>query len=202
MNRFIFVNGIILFTSMLHAPVKAEAADVSCSTTLYFCSYAANDVITVTTTEVAGYAPLQGFGVYLNNAQATVNDITIVTSGATSDAIRTNAENSMFRANRLTIKTTGVTADGINLSSNGNNDADNLVYVKDFADIEVNSGIGVRANNFQNANANTVIILPDGTRVRQTGTGTATNRSEGNGYAVYAGNRDRDTNGLGRLDIL
>ena len=202
MIRFIFANGIIAAASLLVTSENASAADVTCTTTLYFCSYGPDDVVTVTTTETAGYAPLQGFGVYLNSSTAKLNDITIITSGNTSDAIRTNSENSMFRASRLTIKTSGVTADGINLSSNGNIDGDNLAYVKDFADIEVNSGIGVRANNFQNANANTVIILPDGTRVRQTGTGTATNAAEGNGYAVYAGNRNWDTNGLSRRDIL
>ena len=201
MNRFLFVNGMIAFATLLHTAGSANAADVTCNTTLYFCSYGPDDIITVTTTEEPVYTPLQGFGVYLNGGQAKVNDITINTSGDQSDAIRTNSEQTMFRANRLTIRATGYSADGINVSSNFNNNADALVYIKDFADIQASSGIAVRANNFQNAGSNSVIILPDGTRVRQNGTGLADNQIEGLGYGVYAGNRDWDVNGLSRWEI-
>lgn len=202
MGLFRFKFALISSVAIIPFSGIAFAADVNCNTTLYFCSYGPDDVITLTTTEEPGYAPLQGFGAYLNDGQAKVNDIRITTSGDKADAIRTNSENTMFRANRLTIRATGYSADGINVSSNGNNDADALAYIKDFVDIQTSSGIAVRANNFQNAGSNSVIILADGARVVQNGTGRAENIYEGLGYAVYAGNRDWDTNGLSGWDLL
>ncbi len=202
MNRFILKNGIIVLASLLGVTGNAFSAEVQCNTTLYFCSYNSDDIVTITTTQAGKPAPTQGFGVYLNYSQAKVNDLTIITSGRDADGIRTNSDATMFRANRLTIKATGSGSDGINLSTDRTSANDGLIYIKDFADIEVKDGIAVRANNFRDASSKSLIILPDGTRVRQTGTGTASNFAAGLGYGVYAGNRDRDTNGIGFWDAL
>lgn len=180
----------------------ANAASVTCNTTLYYCVVNQNDDVTVTTTAAMSISPLEGFGVYMNLAQYKLNDVTISTTGSQADAIRTNSEATYFYANRLTIRATGSSADGINVSSNFNNNYDSVVYVRDYANIGATSGIAVRANNFQNAGSNSVIILPNGSVISVTGTGTASNASAGDGYAVYAGNRDKDTNGLGGLAIL
>ncbi|WP_042292449.1 autotransporter outer membrane beta-barrel domain-containing protein [Citrobacter sedlakii] len=163
------------------------------------------DLINVTTTGTGATSPLGGFGVYLqtNGMNApSLKDITIKTSGSAADAIRGNSEAVFFKARNLTIETTGSSADGINAASDFNNNYDSLVYVSESANIAVKDGVAVRANNFQNAGANSIIVLAGKNVLKVTGTGTAANVADSKGYAVYAGNRDRDTNGMGIVDIL
>ncbi|HCM62885.1 MAG TPA: hypothetical protein DIT05_10130 [Morganella sp. (in: Bacteria)] len=62
-------------------------------------------------------------------------------------------------------------------------------------------GIAVRANNNLGKGSQSVIVLGDGYTIRQTGK-RADNSSEGDGYAVYAGNRDDDIGGFGFWDQL
>ncbi|CBG90580.1 autotransporter outer membrane beta-barrel domain-containing protein [Citrobacter rodentium] len=163
------------------------------------------DLINVTTTGTGATSPLGGFGVYLqtNGMNApNLKDITIKTSGSAADGVRGNSEAVFFKARNLTIETTGSSADGINAASDFNNDYDSLVYVTESTNISVKDGVAVRANNFQNAGANSIIILAGKNVLKVVGTGTAANAADSKGYAVYAGNRDRDTNGMGIMDIL
>ncbi len=184
----------------------AIAATLTCNNTLYFCANPGTyDEVRITTSVAGKPAPLAGFGVYMDkNGDATLKlkDVFITASGGQADAIRTNSEAVFFQANNLTIKATGTSGDGINLASNFNVNADSVVYVKNSTTIESTNGSGVRANNFQNAGSNTIVILAGPSSIKVTGTGTANNVAEGSGYAVYAGNRNTDTNGLGTLDII
>lgn len=163
------------------------------------------DQVNVTTSASGGTSTLAGFGVYLHTNgmnSPVLNDITIKTSGSAADAIRGNSEAVYFKAKNLTIEATGSSADGINVASDFNNNYDSLVYVSESTNISVKDGVGVRANNFQNAGANSIIVLAGSSVIRVTGTGSASNASDSKGYAVYAGNRNKDTNGLGGMDII
>lgn len=160
--------------------------------------------IIITTSGAGKTIPLGGWGIYLGsgNYDLQEKEIVITTTGSAADAVRTNSEATFVVAKSLTIDTAGSSADGINLASNFNNNLDSWVNITDAADIRVKSGIAVRANNFQNGGARSVISLPQGSYIEVYGTGTASNASAGDGYAVYAGNRDRDTNALSTTDIL
>lgn len=192
-----------------YAPQSGAELTLEHNNVLYFYSGATPlsdyDKITVTTTAVGGTSPLAGFGAYMHtNGMNMVNlkDITIKTTGSAADAIRGNSEAVFFKAKNLTIETTGSSADGINVASDFNNNYDSLVYVSESANISVKDGVAVRANNFQNAGANSIIVLAGKNILTVTGTAAAANASDSKGYAVYAGNRDRDTNGLGISDLL
>lgn len=197
-----YVIGLSAALLLSATALSSRAATVTCPDTLYDCVYDATDTVVVITTLPGSLSPLEGYGAYLHNKQALIYDLTVHTSGSSADAIRLNSVASMLIADRLTIAATGQSADGIYLNAETNADFDALVYVKNYANIESVGGTGVRATNFDNANANSVIILPDGTVVRQTGAITASNSSDTVGYGVYAGNRDRDTDGIGFLGIL
>lgn len=163
------------------------------------------DSTTIVTTGSGSTSPLGGFGVYLhtNGMNAPkLNDITIKTTGSAADAIRTNSEAVYFKAKNLTIEATGSSADGINVASDFNNNYDSLVYVTESANISVKDGVAVRANNFQNQGANSIIVLAGSNVIKVTDTASASNTSDSKGYAVYAGNRNTDTNGIGFWDII
>jgi autotransporter family porin len=174
----------------------ALAADVNCTTTLYYCTVNPGDNVTVNTSVAQGTAPLQGYGVYLGGgASYLLNNVDITTSGAGADAIRTNDVATYFYANDLKIRASGSSADGINVASNTKNPYDAVVHIAGSADIESVSGVGARANNLRSTN-NSVILLPSHSTVRVTGSGDASNLTEAAGYAVYAGNRSADPNDL------
>lgn len=197
--------GIVMLTPFVMVSDRAHSAEVVYDNTLYYFSTTGFDKITVNTTASYATSPLQGFGVYMHvNGVNKYNlkEIVLNTTGSGADAIRTNSEAVFFYADKLTISATGSSSDGINIASDYNNNYDNLVYVGGYANIGVRQGVAVRANNFQNAGANSVIVLPGNSIIKVTGTGTASNSSDSVGYAVYAGNRDRDTNGLGLSAIL
>lgn len=184
---------------------SAEAATVNATNTLYYYGVNAGDSVVVTTTATGGTSPLGGFGVYMASGGATKYDldsVTITTTGSAADAIRTNSGAVTFIANSLTIDASGSSADGINIASDFDQNYDTGAYIKDSAYIRVKSGNAVRANAHRNAGAKSVIVLPDNSYIEVYGTSNATNASDSTGYAVYAGNRDRDTNGLGIMDIL
>lgn len=188
-----------------YIPESYSAGTLDCTGVLYYCGtgdLSSYDQVNVTTTDAGGTSPLAGFGVYINGNNLTANNLTIKTSGATADAIRGNSEAIYIKVQNLTIETTGSSADGINVASDGNNNYDSLVYVTGSANISVTDGVAVRANNFQNAGANSVIILAGSNVIKVTGTASASNTTDSRGYAVYAGNRDRDINGIGGWDAL
>lgn len=185
--------------------IVAEAATVITNNTLYYSAVNAGDSVEVTTNTAGKTSPLGGFGVYMASGGATKYDLdnaTIITTGSAADAIRTNSGAITFIANSLTIDASGSSADGINIASDFNQAYDAGAYIKNSAYIRVKDGVAVRANNHQNADAKSVIVLPSGSYIEIYGTGDASNASDSKGYAVYAGNRNLDTNGLGLGAII
>ncbi|WP_420107852.1 autotransporter outer membrane beta-barrel domain-containing protein [Kluyvera genomosp. 2] len=191
-----------------HIPVAYSDSVLDYDNVLYFYGgtpLSSYDTVNITVSGSGTVQPLAGFGAYLQTNGANtylLNNVTISTTGSAADAIRGNSEAIYFRAKNLTITTTGSSADGINVASDFNNNYDSLVYVTESANISVKDGVAVRANNFQNAGANSIIILAGSNVIKVTGTGSASNTSDSKGYAVYAGNRNTDTNGIGIMDIL
>ncbi|MBD9515713.1 autotransporter outer membrane beta-barrel domain-containing protein [Pseudomonas sp. PDM22] len=139
-----------------------------------------------------GMAPMGGFGIYGNNGQYTIKEATILTgsvsgllSGYKADAIQANIGTNNISIDKLTIITKGSSADGINVTENAIN---STVTIGDNASITT-SGMGVRANTSKNGGTNR-ILLGKGAVISTSGSGS--NGSDGNGYAVYAGNRDSE----------
>ena len=137
-------------------------------------------------------APMGGFGIYGNNGQYTITEATILTgsasgllSGYKADAIQANIGTNNISIDKLTIVTKGSSADGINVTENAIN---STVTIGDNASITT-SGMGVRANTSKNGGTNR-ILLGKGAVISTSGSGS--NGSDGNGYAVYAGNRDSE----------
>lgn len=172
---------------------KVNDTTLSCDNTLYYTSgFDPNSFPTViidtgtkmgTTGIPALGMPLQGFGIYGNSSRYTLDELSITTKGAMADAIQANNGTNTITVNQLTISTTGSSADGINVTENAYN---STVTVGDDAIINT-SGMAVRANTSKNGGTNRIII-GNGATLNTTGAGS--NGSDGNGYAVYAGNRD------------
>ncbi|QBH98158.1 autotransporter outer membrane beta-barrel domain-containing protein [Limnobaculum zhutongyuii] len=142
----------------------------------------------------AGGVGPRGFGIYVDSSGTlTADNILITTNGSTSDGIRVNKGNYDFTIlGKLTIKAQGSSGDGINVANS--NGAGGYVHIAgEGAEIESKGGIGVRANITSNSRGNKIVIA-DGAKITTLGTGA--NSSAGQGYAVYAGNRDRDTETL------
>lgn len=197
----------ILFPLAIVSINTALAADVNCTSTLYFCGVQTGDNVTVTTSEESAIAPLQGYGVYLNSSKYDLNNITVTTSGGASDGIFSNGNNGSYFISRgsVNIKTTGSSADGINLGVRGGPGSSPTNISKNIAILSGNGGeiiaqgMGVRANNNLAAGSKSIIILGNDYTIKQTGT-SVDNGLEGDGYAVYAGNRDQDISGFGFMD--
>ena len=150
------------------------------------------------------------YGVYAKWNQFQIDGLTVTTRSSTSDALRTDAAGSFIFVNDLIATTLGTSSDGINVASN---DAAALtspwnigVIVTHSVTITTNTGMGVRVNAMMGEGGSSIAILPSGSTVRVTGTGTATQgsraSSSANGYAVYAGNRMYDTNTIGTSAFL
>lgn len=186
-----------IFIIFIVQAIISLGATVETNQTLYYSSVNRGDDVKVTTTVAAKTAPLQGFGAYLNNRDYYLNNAEFTTSGSQADAVRTNGGSNYFYSNNLKITTTGSSADAINMGSN-NSDTKyiDLVYIKSSADLTSKSGVTVRANNYFNKNSKAIIILPNDSIVKNTYTSTAINNTESQGYAVYAGNRDKDITNL------
>ncbi len=197
----------ILFSLAIASINTSMAADVNCTSTLYYCGAQTGDNVTITTSEESAIAPLQGYGVYLNSSKYDLNNITVTTSGGASDGIFSNGNNGSYFISRgsVNIKTTGSSADGINLGVRGGPGSSPTNISKNIAILSGNGGeiiaqgMGVRANNNLAAGSKSIIILGNDYTIKQTGT-SVDNGLEGDGYAVYAGNRDQDISGFGFMD--
>ena len=178
-------------------------ATVNTNNTLYYSTVSKNDDVVVTTTDSQGTAPLKGFGVYMNNGYYYLNNADITTSGSQSDAIRTNGGSNYFYVNNLKVTALGTHADAINMAStNSNIKYTDLIFAKENSELSSSSGVTVRVNNYFNENSKSIAILSDNALLTNTFTSNATNSSDTQGYTVYAGNRDKDINNLGMLDVL
>ena len=191
-----------LFLFMLKAMI-ALGASIETNNTLYYSNVSDGDDVKVTTTESQGLTPLKGFGIYLNNRTYLLNNVEVTASGSQSDAIRNNGGNNYFNANSLKIDALGTHADAINMaSSNSNTKYTDLLLIKNSAVLNSNSGVTVRANNYFNENSKSVVILPNNSIINNAYTSSATNASDTQGYALYAGNRNTDINNLSFFDVL
>jgi len=140
-----------------------------------------------------GTSPMGGFGIYGNNGNYDLKEVTIltgtasggITAGWYADGIQANIGRNNISIDKLTIVTNKLSADGINVTENA---VDSTVIIGDDASITV-AGMGVRANTSKNGGTNR-IILGKGAVITTSGSGS--NASDGNGYGVYAGNRNSD----------
>ena len=191
-------------------PPLAARAQTTCATDLNYnaCGYPTGSV-TITTT--SGSNAPQYSGIYMKWNAFHLDDLTITTSGAQSDGVRGDDTASWLFANNLTVTTTGSSADGINIASNSQGGAmPSGVVISGSASISTSNasaGMGVRVNNFLRADDLSIAILPGGSTIKVTGTGTATQgssafSSDAYGYGVYAGNRMYDTNNIGGTGTL
>ncbi len=87
-------------------------------------------------------------------------------------------------------------------SNNSDTKYTDLLLVRESSELSSKSGVTVRVNNYFNENSKSVVILSGNSDITNTYTSNASNASDTQGYAVYAGNRDKDTNNLGIRDIL
>ncbi|MBD9501382.1 autotransporter outer membrane beta-barrel domain-containing protein [Pseudomonas sp. PDM17] len=172
---------------MAAAGCSGSGDTYTCDVTLYYGNPTGykNVVINTGTTigATGGTGGLRGFGIYGNSTRQSIDTLSITTGGIYADAIQANNGTNVFNFDSLTIKTTGFSADGINVTENAYNSS---VTVGDDAVIST-SGIGVRANTSKNGGTNSITL---GDRAQITTTGAGGNSSDGNGYAVYAGNRN------------
>lgn len=117
--------------------------------------------------------------------------MTITTTGSAADAIRSNGGGGTVNIlGKLVIRTTGSSADGINAASS----TGLIINIGDNAEIYAKYGVGVRANLSKFSNRSNVITLGDGAVITTDGSGG--NSTDSTGHAVYAGNRDWETEGI------
>ncbi|HCM62886.1 MAG TPA: hypothetical protein DIT05_10135 [Morganella sp. (in: Bacteria)] len=84
------ISSIPFFIVPVFFPLSGYAATVTCNNTLYYCSTSEGDDVVINTQDNATIQGLKGYGVYLNNSNYKLNDVTINTTGAKSDAIFSN----------------------------------------------------------------------------------------------------------------
>ncbi|MFD1261072.1 autotransporter outer membrane beta-barrel domain-containing protein [Entomomonas asaccharolytica] len=130
---------------------------------------------------------VKGVGIYASS-QMTANNLTVTSSGwVATDAIRTQGNGGLTVNGKLIVKANGVSGDAINVTITSNS----TVNTGDNSEIYSNSGVAVRAN--LSRSGNNLINVGDNAIIQTAGSGT--NNSSASGYAVYAGNRDRETEG-------
>lgn len=132
---------------------------------------------------------VQGLGLYANGKTLTANNLTVSTSGLiATDAIRTNGTSTITINGQLIAKANGLSGDAINvtIASNAtvNTGNDSIIYSQ--------SGVAARAN-LSNGGHNQINI---GDRATISSDASGTNGSSSQGYAVYAGSRDTETQGM------
>ncbi|MDH1008466.1 autotransporter outer membrane beta-barrel domain-containing protein [Pseudomonas nicosulfuronedens] len=172
--------------------VQAQTASAACSTsgnimtcdTIFYDGQPTGvDTFVINTGTTMGSAGKAGIAIYGNSAKYNLAEATLTTGGMMADAIQANAGSSTISIDKLTIVTKSYSADGINVTENAK---DSTVTIGNNASITT-AGMGVRANTSKNGGTNR-ITLGDGATISTSGAGN--NTSDGNGYAVYAGNRD------------
>ena len=135
---------------------------------------------------------IQGVGIYANGgSRIAQNNVTITTNGSTADAIRTNGITTVIIPGKLVIRTEGSSGDGINATVR----SAATVTIGDDAEIYSKGGVAVRANlsNISTTASNSITI---GTGAILKTDAAGANTSSSTGYAVYAGNRDRESETL------
>jgi len=135
---------------------------------------------------------IQGVGIYANGGNRVArNNVTITTNGSAADAIRTNGTTTIIIPGKLIIRTEGSSGDGINATAR----SAATITIGDNAEIYSKGGIAVRANlsNISTTASNTITIGENA--VLET-IAAGANVGSATGYAVYAGNRDRESENM------
>ncbi|MDU4249806.1 autotransporter outer membrane beta-barrel domain-containing protein [Pseudomonas sp.] len=180
-------------TASATCTTSGDGKTYTCDETLWWGLDSAVESVHVDTGNARGsMGPMAGFAMYGNGSSWNLKEATLMTgtasgllSGYKADAIQANIGTNNISIDKLTIVTKGSSADGINVTENAYN---STVTIGDNASITT-SGMGVRANTSKNGGINR-ILLGKGAVIATTGSGS--NGSDGNGYAVYAGNRDSE----------
>lgn len=135
-----------------------------------------------------GVSPdVKGVGIYASS-QMTANNLTVTSSGfLATDAIRTQGNGGLTVNGKLIVKANGISGDAINVTITSNS----TVNTGDNSEIYSKAGVAVRAN--LSRSGNNLINVGENAIIQTDGSGT--NASSASGYAVYAGNRDRETEG-------
>ncbi|WP_309297005.1 autotransporter outer membrane beta-barrel domain-containing protein [Leminorella grimontii] len=132
------------------------------------------------------------------------DNLTVITSGATVDAIRTNgttANNGVYTiitGNNTRLTATGSNSNGINVAQSPNGGAGyGRVYIGDSSAISVSNGVAVRVNLTSQAPYYNLAYIGRNATIEAGGAGT--NNFNSVGFGVYAGNRDNVlTNGTAK----
>lgn len=180
-------------TASATCTTSGDGKTYTCDETLWWGLGSAVESVHVDTGNARGsMGPMAGFAMYGNGSTWNLKEATLMTgttsgllSGYKADAIQANIGTNNISIDKLTIVTKGSSADGINVTENAFN---STVTIGDNASITT-SGMGVRANTSKNGGTNR-ILLGKGAMISTSGSGS--NGSDGNGYAVYAGNRDSE----------
>jgi len=180
-------------TASATCTTSGDGKTYTCDETLWWGLDSAVESVHVDTGNARGsMGPMAGFALYGNGSTWNLKEATLMTgtasgllSGYKADAIQANIGTNNISIDKLTIVTKGSSADGINVTENAYN---STVTIGDNASITT-SGMGVRANTSKNGGTNR-ILLGKGAVISTSGSGS--NGSDGNGYAVYAGNRDSE----------
>ncbi|WP_448683116.1 autotransporter outer membrane beta-barrel domain-containing protein [Pseudomonas nicosulfuronedens] len=180
-------------TASAACSTSGDGKTYTCQETLWWGLDSAVESVHVDTLNARGsMGPMAGFAMYGNGSTWNLKEATLMTgstsgllSGYKADAIQANIGTNNISIDKLTIVTKGSSADGINVTENAIN---STVTIGDNASITT-SGMGVRANTSKNGGTNR-ILLGNGAVISTSGSGS--NGSDGNGYAVYAGNRDSE----------
>lgn len=180
-------------TASATCTTSGDGKTYTCDETLWWGLDSAVESVHVDTGNARGsMGPMAGFAMYGNGSTWNLKEATLMTgttsgllSGYKADAIQANIGTNNISIDKLTIVTKGSSADGINVTENAFN---STVTIGDNASITT-SGMGVRANTSKNGGTNR-ILLGKGAVISTSGSGS--NGTDGNGYAVYAGNRDSE----------
>ncbi|WP_236198995.1 autotransporter outer membrane beta-barrel domain-containing protein [Pseudomonas pseudonitroreducens] len=180
-------------TASATCTTSGDGKTYTCDETLWWGLDSAVESVHVDTGNARGsMGPMAGFAMYGNGSTWNLKEATLMTgttsgllSGYKADAIQANIGTNNISIDKLTIVTKGSSADGINVTENAFN---STVTIGDNASITT-SGMGVRANTSKNGGTNRILLGKDAV-ISTSGSGS--NGTDGNGYAVYAGNRDSE----------
>ncbi len=185
----------LVFADSATCTVSADGKTNTCSgTKAVYDQYQLNyDNVSITNTAwrftVAN--GVEGVGLYANNSQLTANNLTVSTTNGLlggTDAIRTNGSSTITVNGKLVVNASGYSGDGINVTINSSS----TVNTGNNSEVYSQSGVAVRAN-LSNYGHNQINIGNDAI-IEAYASGT--NGSSSQGYAVYAGNRDTETQGM------
>lgn len=183
------VSGQVVAAGCSHTSTAQFFCD---DTTIYYYSnplnatngrdYTTFDETLINTSQNGTTAPLQGWGVYIDNTGYKFKNLLINTTGSEADGIHSKNAGGRLEAENITITTTGTSSDGINLGRELNS-ASSVVDVSGNVSVDAERGMGLRVNSSAtNANGKSSLIIHGNANVVTRGTG-----GMNSGYGIYAG---------------